>query len=277
MYKKSINKDMSILNRLGWANREIINEGLLHTDGLKQRIANLFKRTSLGNSPTYVVGRIANALREEIGEDYDINDVTDEDIIRIANSESITRNKFIPELKDGIANSRQEDEGEMSDVMDSGLPSDSYEDDDDFEDFFDDEIDLDQDFDSFDDTKPSTIIIRTAPIISDDDDDLEMEFSGEPSNHDGCNDCEEDEEYNEEDEEYNEEEDAEEVKTSGCETKQSPYYAGYAKNNIKKVYHPTEITKENVKLSKEKVNQLLQENYRKSLQHKFKQEQKYRR
>lgn len=259
MYKKSINKDMSILNRLGWANREIINEGLLHTDGLKQRIANLFKRTSLGNSPTYVVGRIADTLREEIGEDYDINEVTDEDIIRIANSESITRNKFIPELKDGIANSRQEDEGEMSDVMDSGLPSDSYEDDDDFEDFFDDEIDLDRDFDSFEEKEPTAVIIKTTPVRSEDDD-LEMEFSGE----------------SQEDEEH-EEEDAEEVKTCGCETHQSPYYAGYAKNNIKKVYHPTEIAKESTKLSKEKVNQLLQENYRKSLQHKFKQEQKYRR
>jgi hypothetical protein len=263
---------MSILNRLGWANREIINEGLLHTDGLKQRIANLFKRTSLGNSPTYVVGRIADTLKEELGEDYDINSVTDEDIIRIANSESITRNKFIPELKDGIANSRQEDEGEMPDVVDSGLPSDSHDDDDDFEDFFDDEIDLDRDFDSFDE-EPATVIIRTTPIISNDDD-LEMKFSGEPINHDDRDNCD----GYEEDEEYNEEaEDAEEVKTCGCETKQSPYYAGYAKNNIKKVYHPTEIAKENVKLSKEKVNQLLQENYRKSIQHKFKQEQKYRR
>lgn len=251
---------MSILNRIGWANREIINEGLLHSDGLKQRIANLFKRTSLGNSPTYVVGKIADTLREELGEDYDINEVTDEDIIRIANSESITRNKFMPELKDGIANSRQEDEGEMSDVMDSGLPSDSSDDDDDFEDFYDDETE---------ESVPTAVIINATPIKSGDDD-LEMEFSGEQ---------EEDEEHDFEDEEgyeSDDEEDAEEVKTCGCETRQSPFYAGYAKNNIKKVYHPKEITKENVKLSKEQVNKLLQENYIKSRQHKFKQEEKYR-
>lgn len=241
---------MSILNRIGWANREIINEGLLHSDGLKQRIANLFKRTSLGNSPTYVVGKIADTLREELGEDYDINEVTDEDIIRIANSESITKGKFIPELRDGIANARQEDEGEMSDVMDSGLPSDSS-DDDDFEDFYDDEDDLS--------SEPSAVIIQTTPVITKDDD-LEMEFSGEQQ---------------EEDEEH-EEEDAEEVKTCGCHTRQSPFYAGYAKNNIKKVHHPKEIAKENVKLSKEQVNKLLQENYMKSRQHKFKQEEKYR-
>ena len=249
---------MSILNRIGWANRVIINEGLLHSDGLKQRIANLFKRTSLGNSPTYVVGKIADTLREELGEDYDINEVTDEDIIRIANSESITKGKFIPELRDGIANARQEDEGEMSDVMDSGLPSDSS-DDDDFEDFYDDD-ELEGD------SEPSAVIIQTTPIMTGDDD-LEMEFSGEQQ--------EEDEEYNEEDEEHDEE-DAEEVKTCGCETHQSPFYAGYAKNNIKKVHHPKEIAKENAKLSKEQVNKLLQENYMKSRQHKFKQEEKYR-
>jgi hypothetical protein len=245
---------MSILKRIGWANREIINEGLLHTDGLKQRIANLFKRTSLGNSPTYVVGKIADTLREELGEDYDINDVTDEDIIRIANSESITKGKFIPELRDGIANARQEDEGEMSDVIDSGLPSDSS-DDDDFEDFYDDEIDME-------DEQPSAVIIQTTPIKTEDDD-LEMEFSGE---------TEEDEEHEYKDEE----EDAEEVKTCGCETHQSPFYAGYAKNNIKKVHNPKEIAKENTKLSKEQVNKLLHENYIKSRQHKFKQEEKYR-
>jgi hypothetical protein len=263
---------MSILNRIGWANREIINEGLLHSDGLKQRIANLFKRTSLGNSPTYVVGKIADTLREELGEDYDINEVTDEDIIRIANSESITKGKFIPELRDGIANARQEDEGEMSDVMDSGLPSDSS-DDDDFEDFYDDDIDLDGESDDSSDSTPSTVIIKTTPIMTGDDD-LEMAFSGEQE-EDEEHDFEDEEGY-ESDEEEADREDAEEVKTCGCHTRQSPFYAGYAKNNIKKVYHPKEIAKENVKLSKEQVNKLLQENYIKSRQHKFKQEEKYR-
>lgn len=255
---------MSILKRIGWANREIINEGLLHSDGLKQRITNLFKRTSLGNSPTYVVCKIANTLREELGEDYDINEVTDEDIIRIANSESITKGKFIPELRDGIANARQENEGEMSDVIDSGLPSNSS-DDNDFEDFYEDELNLGDEQQG-----NSVLIIKTTPIKTEDDD-LEMNFTGE---------IEEDEEHTKEHtKEHSDEdadEDAEEVKTCGCHTRQSPFYAGYAKNNIKKIHHPKEITKENVKLSKEQVNKLLQENYMKSRQHKFKQEERYR-
>lgn len=255
---------MSILKRIGWANREIINEGLLHSDGLKQRITNLFKRTSLGNSPTYVVCKIANTLREELGEDYDINEVTDEDIIRIANSESITKGKFIPELRDGIANARQENEGEMSDVIDSGLPSNSS-DDNDFEDFYEDELNLGDEQQG-----NSVLIIKTTPIKTEDDD-LEMNFTGE---------IEEDEEHTKEHTKEHSDEDAdeaaEEVKTCGCHTRQSPFYAGYAKNNIKKIHHPKEITKENVKLSKEQVNKLLQENYMKSRQHKFKQEERYR-
>jgi hypothetical protein len=115
---------MSILKRPGWVNRVVITEGRLHSDDLKQRITNLFTRTSLGNSPTYVVGKIAEILRNEKGDDVDINDVTDEDIIRIAHSEEVTNGKFTPELKDGIENARQESGDEIPDVSDAGLPSD---------------------------------------------------------------------------------------------------------------------------------------------------------
>lgn len=113
---------MSILNRPGWSNRVLINEGRLHSDELKQRITNLFRRTSLGNSPTYAVGKIAEILRREKGDDVDINEITDEDIIRIANDEEVTNGKFSPELKDSIADARQETEDNLSDV-ESGLPS----------------------------------------------------------------------------------------------------------------------------------------------------------
>lgn len=104
---------MSILIRPGWMHRTIITEGRLHSDELKQRITNLFKRTSLGNSPTYVVGKIAEILRREKGDDVDINDVTDEDIIRIAHCEEVTNDKFAPELKDSIEDARQ-DSGKKS-------------------------------------------------------------------------------------------------------------------------------------------------------------------
>jgi hypothetical protein len=120
---KSINTNMSILNRPGWANRSVIREGRLHSDDLKQRISNLFVRTSLGNSPTYAVGKIADILRREKGEDVDINDVADEDIIRVASDDEVTNGKFKPELKNSISDSRQESEENMSGVED-GLPSD---------------------------------------------------------------------------------------------------------------------------------------------------------
>lgn len=117
---------MSILNRPGWANKSLLNEGRLHSDELKQRITNLFRRTSLGNSPTYVVGKIAEILRREKGDDVDINEITDEDIIRIASDDEVTNGKFSPELKDGIADARQETEDNLSDI-DSGLPSEMEE------------------------------------------------------------------------------------------------------------------------------------------------------
>lgn len=124
---------MSILIRPGWMHRTIINEGRLHSDELKQRITNLFKRTSLGNSPTYVVGKIAEILRREKGDDVDINHVTDEDIIRISHSEEVTNGKFQPELKDSIEDARQDSGEEIPDVSDAGLPSEEGESDDDVE------------------------------------------------------------------------------------------------------------------------------------------------
>ena len=117
---------MSIINRPGWASRSLLNEGRLHTDELKQRISNLFRRTSLGNSPTYVVGKISEIIRREKGDDADINEIADEDIIRIANSEEVTNGKFTPELKGGIEDARQESGDQISDLS-AGLPSQESE------------------------------------------------------------------------------------------------------------------------------------------------------
>jgi hypothetical protein len=117
---------MSIINRPGWASRSLLNEGRLHTDELKQRISNLFRRTSLGNSPTYVVGKISEIIRREKGDDVDINEIADEDIIRIANSEEVTNGKFTPELKGGIEDARQESGDQISDLS-AGLPSQESE------------------------------------------------------------------------------------------------------------------------------------------------------
>jgi hypothetical protein len=270
----SINNCMSILNRPGWTNKPLINEGLLHSDGLKQRIANLFRRTSLGNSPTYIVGKIADALRMELGKEFDIDSIADEDIIRIANSESITRGKFKPELKTSIASSRQEDEGNMPDVADSGLPSKSGEDegifshigssDEEFEDYHEDDL-------NFGDEQPDIEImkIHSEPKINDNDD-LEFAFRG--------NRPEFDEDSEESDESSEDEEDAEEVKTCGCEKHQSPFHKEYAAKNINKIKNPEriDIKKENVKPSAKEVNRILQENYIKSKQHNFRMEERYR-
>lgn len=265
---------MSILNRPGWANKPLINEGLLHTDGLKQRIANLFKRTSLGNSPTYVVGKVADALRMELGKEFDVDSIADEDIIRIANSESITRGRFQPELKTGIASSRQEDEGNIPDIADSGLPSKTSDegstsaylgsDEEEFDDYYDDDLD-------FGDSQPDIEILKihSTPQINDDDD-LEFAFRGDRS------------EFQEDSEETSdtedEEEDAEEVDTCGCHTKQSPFTKEFAQKNLSKIKKPErlDVSKESVKLSANQVNKLLQENYIKSKQHNFRMEERYR-
>ena len=119
---------MSILNNVGWANKELITEGLLHSDALKQRIANLFERRSLGNSPTYVVGKISEMLKAEKGEGIDINQITDEDIIRIANLPEVTKGKFTPQLKGEIADSRKEEVPSQEEAEKSFGTDSRYED-----------------------------------------------------------------------------------------------------------------------------------------------------
>lgn len=90
---------MSILKRYGFEDNTLLEEGLLHNDALKQRITNMFVRTSLGNSPTYTVSKIAELIKRNKGETFDAASVTDQDILTAANDALITRNKFSPQLR----------------------------------------------------------------------------------------------------------------------------------------------------------------------------------
>jgi hypothetical protein len=244
--------NMSILNRPGWANRSIINEGRLHSDDLKQRITNLFQRTSLGNSPTYTVGKIADLLRREKGNDVDINDITDEDIIRIAGNPEVTSNKFNPKLKDSIASSRQETPNSTSQTSSNEVETnlDSDESIEDIEDF--DIPSNDSSYDDYssndselsDDSEPELAAVGSNTSAISPEGEMEFEVSI-PS------------------------EDAEEKnKKSSCACNKEQRPQDEPKMN-------QIIKKESVKLSPKQVNKLLQENYIKSKQHKFRIEEKY--
>jgi hypothetical protein len=90
---------MSILKRPGWNNYEVLEEGRLHNDKLKERIGKMFDRLSLGYSPNHVVDKISNIIRYEKGDKMDISKVSDDYIMSIATSDSVTRGKFTPSLK----------------------------------------------------------------------------------------------------------------------------------------------------------------------------------
>jgi hypothetical protein len=98
---------MSILKRPGWNNYEILEEGRLHNDKLKERIGKMFDRLSLGYSPNHVVDKISNIIRHEKGDKMDISKVSDEYIMSIATSDSVTRGKFEPSLKSSYVSSYQ--------------------------------------------------------------------------------------------------------------------------------------------------------------------------
>jgi hypothetical protein len=98
---------MSILNRPGWANKEIITEGRLHNDKLKERIGRMFDRLSLGYSPNHVIDKIAEYIKSKNGEKIDINKLSDDYIINVANSDFITKGRFTPSLKPSFASEYQ--------------------------------------------------------------------------------------------------------------------------------------------------------------------------
>lgn len=253
---------MSILNRPGWANRQLINEGRLHSDELKQRITNLFQRTSLGNSPTYTVAKIADFLRREKGDDISINEISDEDIIKIANYKEVTNNKFSPKLKDNIINSRKETQETLSSNNPESSDNDinDIENNDllDYEDTEDDYSDLsnninteieynDESENSSDNDQP---ISNTNITTSFSPETNELEFAGSIS------------------------EDAEERKKK-CGCANNPEQRPEDEPKMNKILSKT-VKKESVKLSPKAVNKLLMENYIKAKQHKFRIEEKYR-
>lgn len=98
---------MSILKRPGWNNYEILEEGRLHNDKLKERIGKMFDRLSLGYSPNHVVDKISSIIKHEKGDKMDISKVSDDYIMSIATSDSITRGKFTPSLKPSYVSSYQ--------------------------------------------------------------------------------------------------------------------------------------------------------------------------
>jgi hypothetical protein len=98
---------MSILKRPGWNNFEILEEGRLHNDKLKERIGKMFDRLSLGYSPNHVVDKISSIIRHEKGDKMDISKVSDEYIMSIATSDSVTRGKFTPSLKSSYVSTYQ--------------------------------------------------------------------------------------------------------------------------------------------------------------------------
>ena len=98
---------MSILKRPGWNNYEILEEGRLHNDKLKERIGRMFDRLSLGYSPNHVVDKISSIIRHEKGEKMDISKVSDDYIMSIATSDAVTRGKFTPSLKSSYVSTQQ--------------------------------------------------------------------------------------------------------------------------------------------------------------------------
>jgi hypothetical protein len=98
---------MSILKRPGWNNYEVLEEGRLHNDKLKERIGKMFDRLSLGYSPNHVVDKISSIIRHEKGDKMDISKVSDDYIMSIATSDSVTRGKFEPSLKSSYVSTYQ--------------------------------------------------------------------------------------------------------------------------------------------------------------------------
>ena len=89
---------MRILRRPGFADY-VLNEGRIHTDILKKRIADCLDRNTLGKSPVYVVQKIAEELKLKYGENFDLSTLKADEIVQIANSPYITRGLFEPKLR----------------------------------------------------------------------------------------------------------------------------------------------------------------------------------
>jgi hypothetical protein len=244
---------MSILKRPGWNNYEILEEGRLHNDKLKERIGKMFDRLSLGYSPNHVVDKISSIIRHEKGDKMDISKVSDEYIMNIASSDSVTRGKFTPSLKSSYVSTYQNtnavdptySEPEESAPVSMNFTATSTE------------------------TNTPVASVPSASF---------QEDSEEPR---GARERRLERERLERERKARkaeESEDAEEVDTCGCEKKKMVFNPEIAKKNTERVTSPDKgsIKKESVKLSPTAVNKLLKENFIKKKQHQFKFEEKYR-
>lgn len=302
---------MSILKRPGWANNEIINEGRLHNDKLKERIGKMFDRLSLGYSPNHVIDKIAGYIKTKNGEKIDINKLSDDYIINIANSDFITKGRFNPSLKPSFASEYQntnlntdtqqpsnepvtidfsidtQQKPQSSPLAPIGsIPSEDSEDSEDAEGYGYKE-------DEENNTEMQQNSEKQNPIsqqkieeylrgISDEDLQKHKDTWGKNQNQDEFdtlklihNEMERRQESNNANNEDNEE-----VESFNSDTTDSEFSSEIQKQNQHRVKHPNylrdkKVNHESVKLSPQAVNKLLKENYAKKKQHEFKIEQRY--
>ena len=283
---------MSILKRPGWNNYEVIEEGRLHNDKLKDKIGKMFDRLSLGYSPSHVVDKISRIIRTEKGDKFDYSKLSDDYIINIANSNEVTRGKFTPSLRSSYVDTYQNTNPvEFSDTsVDNDvsidftsaaptpsntapvapIPSGAYQ-----EDSEEDKEDEDEDQDTV--NKKEHEYLKT--IYSDEDAEEEDENLMEKKKPSvvpkGARDRKREEERLKRERENHKrdkeaEEDAEEVDTCGCQEHDNAFSSKIPKENLKK------INKESVRLSPTAINNLLKENYIKRKQHQFRYEERYR-
>jgi hypothetical protein len=248
---------MSILKRPGWNNYELLEEGRLHNDKLKDKIGKMFDRLSLGYSPSHVVDKISRIIRAEKGDKFDFSKLSDDYIMNIATSNEVTRGKFTPSLRPSYVNSYQNTNPvELSD------PS------------IDNDVSID--FTSAAPTpETNTASIAPHPSVSyqEDAEEKQPKFKDTPKIK-RDRDLEEKRLKREREARLHdrkiEEEDAEEVDTCGCEKHDSVFSSEIPKKDL------TKINKESVKLSPKAVNNLLREQYIKRKQHQFRFEERYR-
>jgi hypothetical protein len=227
---------MSILKRPGWNNYEIIEEGRLHNDKLKEKIGKIFDRLSLGYSPNHVVDKISSIIRHEKGDKMDISKVSDEYIISVASSDAVTRGKFTPTLKSSY----------VSTYQNTNAVDPSYSQPEEIE-----PVSLNFTATSTPASVPETPI-PSASFQEDSEDD------------------EEDDEYNNEDAE-----EVKTCGCEKKQMVFNPEISKKNLNRVSSP-DKEPIKKESVKLSTTAINKLLKENFIKNKQHQFKFEEKYR-
>jgi hypothetical protein len=227
---------MSILKRPGWNNYEIIEEGRLHNDKLKEKIGKIFDRLSLGYSPNHVVDKISSIIRHEKGDKMDISKVSDEYIISVASSDAVTRGKFTPTLKSSYASTYQNTNA------------------------------VDPSYSQPEETEPVSLNFTATSTPAS----VPQASIPSVSFQEDSEDDEEDDEYNNEDAE-----EVKTCGCEKKQMVFNPEIAKKNLNRVSSP-DKGPIKKESVKLSPTAINKLLKENFIKNKQHKFKMEERYR-